>query len=191
MPALSPGSIPSVTGGRGLLAAQFLGRGMWHGFNWEPALSKAVRARAAVYDFLRSRLSRAPGSGGGQAALTKAAWSVAGGEDLIAQGVGHGKLAGGGRDNSRGHVLLKPFHPLGARDRDDGDTEPVTLPVHPRERYLSGRDAPGRGDAADGFGDGLVSLPCGARETRVAATEVLGVQRVHVDRAGQEAAAER
>jgi monoterpene epsilon-lactone hydrolase len=37
--------------------------GMWHGFNWEPALPEAVRARAAVYDFLRSRLSRAPGSG--------------------------------------------------------------------------------------------------------------------------------
>ena len=37
--------------------------GMWHGFNWEPALPEAVRARAAVYDFLRSRLSRTPGSG--------------------------------------------------------------------------------------------------------------------------------
>ena len=32
--------------------------GMWHGFNWEPALPEAVRARAAVYDFLRSRLSQ-------------------------------------------------------------------------------------------------------------------------------------
>jgi monoterpene epsilon-lactone hydrolase len=35
--------------------------GMWHGFNWEPALPEAVRARTAVYDFLRSRLCRVPG----------------------------------------------------------------------------------------------------------------------------------
>jgi monoterpene epsilon-lactone hydrolase len=33
--------------------------GMWHGFNWEPALPEAIRARTAVYDFLRARLSRA------------------------------------------------------------------------------------------------------------------------------------
>ncbi len=39
--------------------------GMWHGFNWEPALPEAIRARTAVYDFLRSRLSRAPASSRG------------------------------------------------------------------------------------------------------------------------------
>lgn len=39
----------------------FVSEGMWHGFNWEPTLPEAIRARSAVYHFLRARLARATG----------------------------------------------------------------------------------------------------------------------------------
>ena len=94
-------------------------------------------------------------------------------------------------DVQGGDVLLEPLDPLGARDRHERDAEPLLLGVHPGQRHLRGGHALGVGHRPYRVDDGQVGLAGFAREARVAAAEVPGVQRAQVDGGGQEAAAER
>src|ERR1700722_18142792 len=63
----------------------------------------------------------------GQARARVCAGLVAGAGDLAGQRVQSGPLAGGQGDVQRGGVLFQPLDPLGARNGDDRDAEPLLL----------------------------------------------------------------
>ena len=115
--------------------------------------------------------------------------SVAGADDLAAQGVQDGEFLRGQADVQGGDVLLQPLDPLGTGDRRQADAEPVLLGVDPGQGDLRRGHALGVGHRADRIHDGLVRLGRLAFEPRVAAAEVLGVKRAQIDGGGQETAA--
>ncbi len=117
--------------------------------------------------------------------------SVPGADDLAAQRVQDGELVPGEGDIQGGHVLLKPLDALGTGNRGHSDAESLLLGVDPGQGDLRRRHALGVGHRADRVHDGLIRPGRLGREPRVAAAEVLGVQRAQVHGAGQESAAER
>jgi Kef-type K+ transport system membrane component KefB len=117
--------------------------------------------------------------------------SVAGADDLAAQRIQDGELVRGEGDIQGGHVLLEPLDALGTGDRGHANAEPFLLGVNPGQGDLRRRHALRVGHRPDRVHDGLIRLGRLGREPRVAAAEVLGVQRAQVHGAGQESAAER